>query len=50
MITQEDYTFITQLDNSDPEQRAELLRSKPYLVSSKTCLTARAIQRRITAL
>jgi len=32
MITQEDYNFISQLDNSDPEQRAQLLKSKPYLV------------------
>ncbi|KAK2179909.1 hypothetical protein NP493_466g00003 [Ridgeia piscesae] len=31
MITQEDYNFISQLDNSDPEQRAQLLKSKPYL-------------------
>lgn len=30
MISQEDYNFITRLDNSTPEQRSQLLKEKPY--------------------
>ena len=32
MISQEDYNFITRLDNSSPEQRIQLLKEKSYQV------------------
>ena len=30
MISQEDYEFITHLDNSTPEQRERLLKDRPH--------------------
>ena len=35
MISQEDYNFITRLDNSSPEQRIQLLKEKSYQVINK---------------
>ena len=32
MISQEDFNFITWLDNSTPDQRQQLLKEKPYQV------------------
>ena len=37
MISQEDYNFITRLDNSSPEQRVQLLKEKPYQVRHRSC-------------
>jgi len=32
MISQEDFNFITKLDNATPEQRMMLIKEKPYQV------------------
>ncbi len=35
MISQEDYNFITRLDNSSPDQRTQLLKEKSYQVRER---------------
>ncbi len=35
MISQDDYSFITKLDNSVADARAQLLKEKPYQVCAR---------------